>query len=214
MTVNKPGRQSPANTSILILLVLLLAVPGTSTAARYEVSYTGINLNLTGFIDLDPNPEGVYQGSADFMNSVVDSYEIRVAGDLRGNFIFTPANSLIGLFGRGGDLDWEVTNSSILITSAVVSTNTNGPPQTEIVSTFDGNQWLRVTDSFIDYRNNANGGNQITPYTTATVPLAFNTFLPNGGPFVSTLVPLPPALALLLPAVMLLVARRHRQAMS
>lgn len=206
------GIRIPAIT--LVLLTLLLVVPGTSTAARYEVSYTGINLNLTGFIDLDPNPEGVYQGSADFMSSVVDSYEIRVAGDLRGNFIFTPANSLIGLFGRGGDLDWEVTNSSILVTSAVTSTNTNGPPQTEIVSTFDGNQWLRVTDSFIDYRNNANGGNQITSYTTATVPLAFNTFLPNGGPFVSTLVPLPPAIAMLLPPVVILVARRHRQTVS
>ncbi len=206
------GIRIPACT--LALLTLLLVVPGTSTAARYEVSYTGINLNLTGFIDLDPNPEGIYQGSSSFMNAVVDSYEIRVAGDLRGNFIFTPANSLIGLAGRGWDLDWEVTHTSILITSTVTSTNSNGPPQTEIVSTFDGNQWLRVTDSFIDYRNNANGGNQTTPYTTATVPLAFNTFLPNGGPFVSTLVPLPPAIAMLLPAVLTLVACRYRQTMN
>jgi len=212
MIAHKKGIPLPVFT--LALLTMLLVVPGTSTAARYEVSYTGINLNLTGFIDLDPNPEGIYQGSASFMNSVVDSYEIRVSGDLRGNFIFTPANSLIGLAGRGWDLDWEVTNSSILITSPVVSTNTNGPPQAEIVSNFDGNQWLRVTDSFIDYRNNANGGNQITPYTTATLPLAFNTFLPNGGPFVSTLVPLPPAIALLLPAIVILVARRHRLAVS
>lgn len=209
MIAYKKGIAIPACT--LALLTVLLVVPGTSSAARYEVSYSGINLNLTGFIDLDPNPEGVYQGSADFMSSVVDSYEIRVAGDLRGDFIFTSANGLIGLFGRGGELDWEVTNSSILITSTVVSTNSNGPPQTEIVSTFDGNQWLRLTDSFIDYRNNSNGGNQVTEYTTTTLPLAFNTFLPNGGPFVSTVVPLPPAIAMLLPAVLTLVACRHRR---
>lgn len=212
MTTPKQEIRRPAGA--LALLIALLTLSGTSAAARYEVSYTGINLNLTGFIDLDPNPEGLYQGSANFMGSVVDGYEIRVAGDLRGNFIFTPANSVIGFGGRGGDLDWQVTNSSILLTSMVTSTNSNGPPSTEIVSTFDGNQWLRVTDSFIDYRNNANGGNQVTPYTTATVPIAFNTFLPNGGPFVSTLVPLPPAVAMLLPACAALAGYRRRLSAS
>lgn len=207
MNPNKPKFRLPGLP--LFLLAVLVALPGTGEAARYEVSFTGINLNLTGFIDLDPNPEGTYQGSADFMNSVVDSYEIRVAGDLRGDFIFTPANSLIGVFGRGWDLDWEVTNTSILVTSAVTSTNSNGPPQSEILSTFDGNHWLRVTDTFIDYRNNTNGGNQVTPYSTVPLPLAFNTFQPNGGPFVSSLVPLPPAIVMLVPAVLSLVSIRR-----
>jgi hypothetical protein len=192
-----------------IVIVAFVLLPGVSEASRYEVNYSGLNLTLTGFIDLDLSPEGTYDGSVAF-NSVVESYEVRASGDLRGDFIFTPGNSAIGLFGRGSELDWLVTGDGIFITSAITSASANGPPTTEIVSTFAGNQWLRITDSFIDYRNNDNGGNQNTDYT-APFSLAFNTFAPNGGPFVSTLVPLPPAAIMFVPALISMMVFGNRR---
>lgn len=193
---------------LVLVMCLLFSTPGY--ASRYEINYSGINLTLTGFIDLVDNPDGTYQGSQAFRTSVVDGYEIRVSGDLRGDFIFTPANSLIGN-SSGGDLDWIVSNSGIAVVSPVVTGGSNGPPPSEIVRSFFGNEWLRLTSTFIDYRNNTNGGNQLTHYDTSSLPLAFNTFQPNGGPFVSTVVPLPGALLLLLPALGVIgfSVRRH-----
>ncbi len=194
---------------------LLLFLIGPARAERYEIAFFGsdpVGIGLTGFIDLDPSPVGIYLGSASFMSSVVDSYEIRVAGDLRGDFIFTPGNSLIGLAGRGWDLTWEVTNSGIFVSSPTAAHG----PSSSIVSAFAGNQWLRLSSSQLDYRNNSNGGNQLTDYGPGPLPLAFNTFQPNGGPFVSTLgagsVPLPAAVWMFGAGVLALagVARRRR----
>ena len=70
-------RSSPMIASVCLALLLF---SGTSEASRYEISYFGINIGLTGFIDLVDNPEGVYQGSSAFRTAVVDDYEIRVAG--------------------------------------------------------------------------------------------------------------------------------------
>src|SRR5690606_23192115 len=71
--------------SAITVLSLLMAAP--AQAARYEINFFGADpsgIGVTGFIDLDPTPNGVYVGSSNFMSSVVDSFEIRVAGDLRG----------------------------------------------------------------------------------------------------------------------------------
>jgi len=170
------------------LLLSCFVVVGSARAERYEVSFFGsapTGIGITGFIDLDPNPVGVYAGSVNFMSSVVDAYEIRVTGDVRGDFIFTPGNSLIGNLGRGWDLTWEVTDSGIFISSPTAAHG----PSSSILSAFGGNQWLRLSSSQLDYRNNSNGGNQLTDYGPGPLPLAFNTYQANGGPFVSTLDP-------------------------
>ncbi|MEQ8493546.1 MAG: hypothetical protein RLW42_04915 [Gammaproteobacteria bacterium] len=191
---------------------------GPARAERYEISFFGsapTGIGITGFIDLDPNPVGVYAGSVSFMSSVVDTFEIRVTGDLRGDFIFTPGNSLIGNLGRGWDLTWEVTESGIFVSSPTAAHG----PSSSLLSAFGGNQWLRLSTTQLDYRNNSNGGNQLTDYGPGPLPLAFNTYQPNGGPFVSTLdpgspVPVPGAAWLLGTGLVAFVgaARRRRTA--
>lgn len=199
------------------VILLSFVVAGAARAERYEISFFGsdpVGVALTGFVDLDPNPVGIYAGSASFMSSVVDAFEIRVTGDLRGDFVFTPGNSLIGNLGRGWDLTWEVTDTGIFVSSPTAAHG----PSSSILSAFGGNQWLRLSSSQLDYRNNANGGNQLTDYGPGPLPLAFNTYQANGGPFVSTLgagspVPIPAAAWMFGAGVMPLaaVARRHRR---
>ena len=130
--------------------------------------------------------------------SVVDSFEIRVSGDGRGDFTFLSGNSLIGNGGRGWDLTWEVTPTGIFISSPTAAHG----PSSAILSAFAGNQWLRLSSTQLDYRNNSNGGNQLTDYGPGPFPLAFNTFQPNGGPFIpSSAIPVPAALPLMLSAM-------------
>ena len=195
---------------VLFVLCLSLLVAAPAQAERYEISFFGadpVGVGLTGFIDLDPNPIGIYLGSSSF-RSVVDAYEIRVAGDLRGDFIFTPANSLIGNGGRGWDLTWEVTANGIFVSSPSAFHG----PSSEMISAFGGNEWLRLSTLQLDYRNNPNGGNQLTDYGPGPLPLAFNTFQPNGGPFIpSTAVPVPAALPLFLSAVGLICVNGSRR---
>lgn len=188
----------PSLTKVSVLFISMMLVALPAHAERYEISFFGadpVGVGLTGFIDLDPNPVGIYLGSSNFMASVVDSFEIRVAGDLRGDFIFTPGNGLIGNLGRGWDLTWEVTENGIFVSSPTTG------PSTELVSSFGGNQWLRLTPSQLDYRNNSNGGNQLTDYGPGPLPLAFNTFQSNGGAFQSVLVPIPAAFPLMVSAI-------------
>jgi hypothetical protein len=201
-----------------VFVLLSLVVAGPARAERYEISFFGsapTGIGITGFIDLDPNPVGVYAGSVSFMSGVVDAYEIHVTGDLRGDFVFTPGNSLIGNLGRGWDLTWEVTESGIFVSSPTAAHG----PSSSLLSAFGGNQWLRLSTTQLDYRNNTNGGNQLTDYGPGPLPLAFNTYQPNGGPFVSTLdpgspVPVPGAAWMFGAGMMALagVARRHRTA--
>ena len=107
-----------------------------------------------------------------------------------------------------------ITDAGIFVSSP---TSVHGP-SSSLLSAFGGNQWLRLSSSQLDYRNNSNGGNQLTDYGPGPLPLAFNTYQPNGGPFVSTLepgspVPLPAAVWMFGAGVMSLagLARRNRR---